>query len=64
MSRRLGFRFPVAHMNKKVHEDYGSISVYPTLFLIDAQGIIRKHYVGYPQPDVLVADIKNLLAAK
>jgi thiol-disulfide isomerase/thioredoxin len=62
--KKLGIRFPVAHMNKKVHEDYGSISVYPTLFLIDAQGVIRKHYVGYPQPDVLIADIKALLAAK
>ena len=59
-----GFRFPVAHMNKKMHEDYGNISVYPTLFLVDAQGIIRKHYVGYQQPDALVADIKDLLAAK
>ena len=51
-------------MNKKMHEDYGSVSVYPTLFLVDAHGIIRKHYVGYQQPEVLVADIKDLLAAK
>jgi thiol-disulfide isomerase/thioredoxin len=62
--KKQGFRFPVAHMNKKMHEDYGSISVYPTLFLVDAHGIIRKHYVGYQQPDALVADIKDLLAAK
>ena len=62
--KKLGFRFPVAHMNKKMHEDYGSVSVYPTLFLVDAHGIIRKHYVGYQQPDVLAADIKDLLAAK
>lgn len=62
--KKQGFRFPVAHMNKKMHEDYGNISVYPTLFLVDAQGIIRKHYVGYQQPDALVADIKDRLAAK
>jgi thiol-disulfide isomerase/thioredoxin len=58
--KKLGFGFPVAHMNKKMHEDYGSISVYPTLFLIDAQGIIRKQYVGYQRPEVLAADIKAL----
>lgn len=62
--KKQGFKFPVAHVNKKMHEDYGSISVYPTLFLVDAQGVIRKHYVGYQQPEVLVADIKALLAAK
>ena len=62
--KKQGFKFPVAHVNKKMHEDYGSISVYPTLFLVDAQGVIRKHYVGYQQPEVLVADIKDLLAAK
>ncbi len=62
--KKQGFKFPVAHVNKKMHEDYGSISVYPTLFLVDAHGIIRKHYVGYQKPEVLVADIKDLLAAK
>ena len=62
--KKQGFKFSVAHMDKKMHEDYGSISVYPTLFLVDAHGIIRKHYVGYQKPEVLVADIKDLLAAK
>ncbi len=62
--KKQGFKFPVAHVNKKMHEDYGSVSVYPTLFLVDAHGVIRKHYVGYQQPEVLVADIKDLIAAK
>ena len=62
--KKQGFRFPVVHMNKKMHEDYGGISVYPTLFLVDAQGIIRKHYVGHQQPEVLASDIRNQLAAK
>jgi thiol-disulfide isomerase/thioredoxin len=62
--RKVGFRFPVGHMNKKVYEDYGGISVYPSLFLVDANGIIRKHYVGYQQPEALAADIRGLLEAK
>jgi cytochrome c biogenesis protein CcmG/thiol:disulfide interchange protein DsbE len=57
-----GVRFPVTHLNKKMFEDYGSISVYPTLFLVDAKGTIRRHYIGYKSPEVLEPDIKALLA--
>lgn len=62
--KKAGFRFPVGHMNKKMHEDYGGVSVYPTLFLVDAYGVIRQHYVGYQRPEALAADIKNLLAVR
>ncbi|HTY62365.1 MAG TPA: redoxin family protein [Acidobacteriota bacterium] len=62
--KKVGFRFPVGHMNKKMCEDYGGVSVYPTLFLVDARGVIRKYYVGYQQPETIAADIKSLLALK
>lgn len=62
--KKQGFRFPVVHMDKKMHEDYGGISVYPTMFLVDAQGIVRKYYVGYQKPETLEADIRNLLETK
>jgi thiol-disulfide isomerase/thioredoxin len=62
--KQQGFRFPVAHLNKKMYEDYGSINVFPTLFFIDSQGIIRKHYLGYQSPEVLTADVKALLTAE
>lgn len=61
---KLDIQFPVAHMNKKMFDDYGSINVYPTLFLVDSQAIIRKHYIGYQSPEVLTADIKELLTGK
>jgi thiol-disulfide isomerase/thioredoxin len=60
-AKKVGFRHPVAHLNKKMYEDYGSISVYPTLFLVDSQGTIRKHYIGYQSPQVLATDIKSLV---
>jgi thiol-disulfide isomerase/thioredoxin len=59
-----GFQFPVAHLNKKMYEDYGGVSDYPTLFLVDTQGIIRKHYIGYHSPEIIATDIKELLAGK
>ena len=62
--KKLGIQFPVANLNRKMYEDYGGINDYPTLFLVDAQGIIRKHYMGYHSPQVLETDIRNLLAGK
>jgi thiol-disulfide isomerase/thioredoxin len=62
--KKQGFRFPVAHLNKKMKEEYGNPSVFPTLFLVDAHGIIRKHYIGYQPPETLEADIKDLLSEK
>jgi thiol-disulfide isomerase/thioredoxin len=62
--KKQGYRFPVAHLNKKMHEDYGSPNVFPTLFLVDAHGIIRKNYIGYQSPETLAADVKNILAGK
>jgi thiol-disulfide isomerase/thioredoxin len=58
------FRFPIAHLSKKMHEDYGSFSVYPTLFLVDNQGIIRRHYIGYQAPESIASDIRSLLSGK
>jgi thiol-disulfide isomerase/thioredoxin len=62
--KKQGFQFPVAHMDRKMYADYGGISDYPTLFLVDSQGIIRKHYMGYHPPETLAANIKDLLAGK
>jgi thiol-disulfide isomerase/thioredoxin len=59
--KKQGIRFATAHLNKKMFEDYGSINVYPTLFLVDAQGTIRKHYIGYKSPDEIELDLKALL---
>ncbi len=59
--KKEGFRFPVVHLNRKMQEDFGNINVYPTLFLVDSRGIIRKYYVSYQPLDVLTEDISALL---
>jgi thiol-disulfide isomerase/thioredoxin len=59
--KKLGFRFPVAHLNKEMQEAYGNIGVYPTFFLIDSQGVIREQYIGYQPPEVLQKSIEHLL---
>ena len=58
--KKAGFNFPVGHLNRKMHEAYGSVNVYPTLFLVDSKGIIRKHYVNYQPLSVLAGDVDAL----
>jgi thiol-disulfide isomerase/thioredoxin len=58
--KKAGFNFPVGHLNKNMHEAYGSVNVYPTLFLVDSTGIIRKHYVNYQPLSVLATDVEAL----
>ncbi len=62
--KKQGFEFPVAHLNQKMQEDYGNVSIYPTMVLVDSRGIIHEHYVGYRSPEVLAADIEDLLEGK
>jgi thiol-disulfide isomerase/thioredoxin len=49
-----GSRGPVAKMFK--------VRAYPTLFLIDAKGIVRKKWVGSPATDELDKAIEELVA--
>jgi thiol-disulfide isomerase/thioredoxin len=59
--KKLGFQFPVAYMNKEMQEAYGNISVYPTFFLVDSQGIIRNQYLGLQSAEALQTGIEHLL---
>ena len=59
--KKAGFDFPVGHLNKKMQEDFGSVNVYPTLFLVSPAGLIAKHYVNYQPLEVLEQDVESLL---
>jgi len=62
--RKHGFNFPVGHLDRRMQEEFGYVSVYPTLFLVDRAGIIRKYYVNYQPLDVLQRDVEAVLAGK
>jgi thiol-disulfide isomerase/thioredoxin len=59
--RKHGFNFPVGYLNRQMQEEFGYVSVYPTLFLVDQAGVIRNHRVNYQGFDVLQADVENVL---
>ncbi len=54
--------FPVATWNKESNSAYGGITIFPTLFLVDSNGVIRDHWVGYVKPEALRAAVVQGLA--
>ncbi|MEJ2006561.1 MAG: TlpA disulfide reductase family protein [Acidobacteriota bacterium] len=57
-----GISFPIVRWTQASNQAYGSISIYPTLFLIDRKGIIAGHWVGYTGPATLRKAVRKALA--
>ena len=56
-----GVNFPVAHLTAGIQTSYGGVQLFPTLFLVDKQGIIRGHFVNYQEESVIQKAIKEIL---
>jgi thiol-disulfide isomerase/thioredoxin len=54
-AKQQGLAFTLAHMTPEVQEAYGSVSVFPTLFFVDAKGTIVKHFVNQQEQASLEA---------
>jgi peroxiredoxin len=53
--------FPVVHLSNEVQAAYGGVQLFPTLFLIDRNGIIRGHFVNYQDEVTLEKAINRLI---
>ena len=53
--------FPVGHLTAEVQEAYGGIQLFPSLFLVDKDGVIRHHFVNYQDQATLENAIKSVL---
>lgn len=42
-----GWSFALAHMTPEAQEAYGAVSVFPTMFFVDAKGTIVRHLVNF-----------------
>lgn len=62
-ARKMKISFPLAMWTPASDQAYGNIAIFPTLFLIGRQGIVRAHWVGYTPAATLQASILKLLAA-
>ena len=54
--------FPVADWTKEADAAFGSVSIFPTLFLIDSKGIIVQNWVGFTPKEVLQLAVAAALA--
>jgi peroxiredoxin len=57
-----GITFPIVSWTKESNQAYGGISIYPTLFLINRQGAIAGHWVGFTSLATLREAISKTLA--
>ena len=53
--------FPVGHLTSEVQEAYGGIQLFPSLFLVDEDGLIRQHFVNYQDQATLEKAIRSVL---
>ena len=59
LERRVNFSN--AHLTAEVQASYGGVQLFPTLFLVDKQGIIRSHFVNYQEENVMEKAIEEIL---
>jgi thiol-disulfide isomerase/thioredoxin len=60
-ARKVGIGFVQASLTADVQEAFGSVSVFPTLFVVDGRGTIVEHLVSQPDKAVLDAAIRSAL---
>lgn len=53
--------FANAHLTAEVQVAYGGVQLFPTLFLVDKQGIIRSHFVNYQEESVIHKALEGIL---
>ena len=59
-AKKAGFNFPYGYASRKMYESYGSVNVYPTLFLVNPKGVIVKQYVNFQELKVYLDDVADL----
>jgi len=50
--------FPMGHLTPEVQSAYGGVQLFPTIFLVDKEGVIRRHFVNYQDEATLEDAIK------
>jgi len=60
-AKQQGLTFTLAQLTPEVQEAYGSVSVFPTMFFVDAKGTIVKHFVNQQDKSSLEAALRLAL---
>jgi hypothetical protein len=60
-AKKYGFTFTLAHANAAMQQNYGGVSVFPTMFFVDRSGIVLKHFVNFQERATLEAAIQQIV---
>jgi len=60
-AKKYAFNFTLAHLNAAMQQNYGGVSVFPTMFFVDKNGTIVKHFVNFQEKPTLEAAIQQTL---
>lgn len=58
-----GFSFPVARADPELRGAFGGITAVPTVFLIDAEGVVQSRIVGASVPGLLRGAVERLASS-
>jgi thiol-disulfide isomerase/thioredoxin len=58
---KLGIKFTTAHLTTEMNQALGGVSVFPTMFFVDRQGVVVKHFVNFQDKAVLEGAIQTVL---
>jgi peroxiredoxin len=61
-ARAMKIDFPLVSWSKESDEAYGNIAIFPTLFLVDRNGVILRHWVGFVSYAGLQQTVSKALA--
>jgi len=61
-ARKQRLSFTLAHLTPETQESYGSVSVFPTMFFVDAKGTIVAHFVNQQDTPSLEAAVRLALS--
>ena len=57
----LGIEFPMLHLSDEMQRAYGGVTVFPTMFFVDKDGVIVEHFVAFQEKDILESAIQRAL---
>lgn len=60
-AQKHGWAFTLAHMTPEAQEAYGAVSVFPTMFFVDAEGTVVKQLVNFQEKAVLEEAVRKAM---
>ena len=57
----LNIRFPTTHLSSEVHDALGGVAVFPTMFFVNAEGIVVRHFMNFREQAVLEEAVEATL---